>query len=204
MNSYQITLFLEKDTIYKISKVSAELLEKINELGEPILMPDNISAPREANIPLIIFNKNPNVQVMMSFQTIIISIVENNEIDLLEKLADFMSTLNNNDIHSNRLGYVKNSVLNNEKIIEFKENTFKRKENIGCKDFEFSCLNEITINDINVNCWERYYTNSEINNNLNIIFDVNTKAMEKYNIDIEFINKFIKESDLYIDKEIFK
>lgn len=204
MNRYQITLFLEKDTIYKISKVSEELLEKINELGEPILMPDNISAPREANIPLIIFNKNPNVKVMMSFQTIIISIVENNEIDLLEKLADFMSTLNNNDIHSNRLGYVKNSILNNEKIIEFKENTFKRKENIECKDFEFSCLNEITINDINVNCWERYYTNSEINNNLNIIFDVNTKAMEKYNIDIEFINKFIKESDLYIDKKIFK
>lgn len=204
MNRYQITLFLEKDTIYKISKVSEELLEKINELGEPILMPDNISAPREANIPLIIFNKNPNVKVMMSFQTIIISIVENNEIDLLEKLADFMSTLNNNDIHSNRLGYVKNSILNNEKIIEFKENAFKRKENIECKDFEFSCLNEITINDINVNCWERYYTNSEINNNLNIIFDVNTKAMEKYNIDIEFINKFIKESDLYIDKKIFK
>lgn len=204
MNSYQITLFLENDTIYKISKVSAELLEKINELGEPILMPDNISAPREANIPLIIFNKNPNVQLMMSFQTIVISIVENNEINLLGKLADFMSTLNNNDIHSNRFGYVKKSILNNEKIIEFKENTFKRKENIECKDFEFSCLNEITINNINVNCWERYYTNSEINNNLNIIFDVNTKAMVKYDIDIEFIKRFIKESDLYIDKKIFK
>ena len=84
MNNYQITLFFAKDTIFKIIELSNSLFENIANLGDPILLPNNQAVPKEANFPLIIFNQNREIQITANFQSIIISIEKNENINIEE------------------------------------------------------------------------------------------------------------------------
>lgn len=203
MNNYQITLFFDQNTIYKSIELSNALLENIDILGEPILLPNNSSIPKEANFPIIIFNKNNNIQITANYQNIIITIKKDENIEIENLIMSVNNALMKNEIKVIRIGYGYKTQLAKELIEKFKKKVFLEEELKRSINFEVSWLNEIDINMLKVNCWQRYYT-EQSTEYLNVIFDINTKAEEKYAMDNEFLKKFVNESETFIKEKIYK
>lgn len=202
MTSYQISLFFVNNTIYKIDKVSKELLQEIEELKEPILIPQEVNAPREVNIPVIIFDKNAEIRLLANFHTMIITVIKKDGFVLKDLMEKVYSVLENNEIKVVRIGFVYNSSLENANIESFKKQKIIDDEIINSKDFELSWLKAININDIDVNCWQRYYT-IDGKDILNTTFDINTKADENNKVDREFMEIFIIDAEKYVMDNIF-
>lgn len=203
MNNYQITLFFDQNTIYKSIELSNALLDNIDILGDPILLPNNSSIPKEANFPIIIFNKNNNIQITANYQNIIITIKKDESIEIENLITSINNALMKNEIKVIRIGYGYKTQLDKELIEKFKKKIFLEEELKRSINFEISWLNEIDINMLKVNCWQRYYTEQSAEY-LNVIFDINTKAEEKYTMDNEFLKKFVNESEIFIKEKIYK
>ena len=203
MNNYQVTLFFAKDTMYKTFELSNALLQNITDIGEPILLPNNASLPKEANFPLIIFNKNKKIQITANYQSIITIIEKDDDIEIKDLIIDINKALIKNDINVIRIGYGYKTQLDKELIEKFKKNNFQNDELKNSVNFELSWLTEIDINELKVNCWQRYFTDQKLEN-LNVIFDINTKAEETHEIDNSFLEKFINESEEFIKEKIYK
>lgn len=203
MNNYQITLFFAKDTIYKAFELSNSLLQNITDLGEPILLPNNASVPKEVNFPLIIFNKNKKIQITANYQNIIATIEKDESIEIKDLVISINKALIDNDIKVIRIGYGYKTQLDKELIELFKNNNFENDELKNSINFELSWLTEIDINELKVNCWQRYFTDQKLEN-LNVIFDINTKAEETNEIDNEFLESFINDSEKFIKEKIYK
>ena len=203
MNNYQITLFFDQNTMYKSIELSNALLENIDILGEPILLPNNSSIPKEANFPIIIFNKNNNIQITANYHNIIITIKKDENIEIENLIMSVNNALMKNEIKVIRIGYGYKTQLAKELIEKFKKKVFLEEELKRSINFEVSWLNEIDINMLKVNCWQRYYT-EQSTEYLNVIFDINTKAEEKYAMDNEFLKKFVNESETFIKEKIYK
>ena len=201
MNNYQITLFFAKDTIFKIIELSNSLFENIANLGDPILLPNNQAGPKEANFPLIIFNQNREIQITANFQSIIISIEKNENINIEELMLKINSILIENEINVVRIGYGYKIEMDKQKADFFKNKNFVYDEIKNSINFELSWLTEIIINNLKVNCWQRYFT-SQQSENLNIIFDINTKAEEENEISNEFLKQFITEAEEFIKNKL--
>lgn len=87
-------------------------------------------------------------------------------------------------------------------IKKFKDENFKKEEINNSNDFELSWLQDIEINAQKVNCWKRFFTDRNTNEMLNVIVDINTHEKENNDVTLEFIEKFIEESDSYINDNI--
>ena len=145
MNNYQITLFFAKDTIFKIIELSNSLFENIANLGDPILLPNNQAVPKEANFPLIIFNQNREIQITANFQSIIISIEKNENINIEELMLKINSILIENEINVVRIGYGYKIEMDKQKADFFKNKNFVYDEIKNSINFELSWLTEIII-----------------------------------------------------------
>ena len=115
----------------------------------------------------------------------------------IEKLEFFEEKLN---INAYRIGYVVNMQQDSKDILKFKSKTIMNEKILKSEDFELSWLDFINVNGMIVNCWHRYYTNKQMNDKLNILYDINTKPEEKIEITKQFILKFIEDSEKYIDE----
>ena len=202
MTSYQISLFFENNTIYKIDKVSKALLQEIEILKEPILIPQEVNAPKRVNFPVIIFDKNAEIKLLANFYTMTITLIKKENLDLKDLMEKIYSVLENNQIKVIRIGFAYNSSLEDADIQKFKKQKILDDEIINSKDFELSWLKIININDIDVNCWQRYYT-IDGKETLNTTFDINTKADENNQVNRDFMKIFIIEAEKYVIDNIF-
>lgn len=203
MNNYQITLFFDKDTSFKSIELSNSLLENVNEIGDPIILPSNQHTPKGINLPIIIFNKNEKIQITVNYYSITINIEKDDTIIIKDLVLNVNEALIKNEIVVVRIGYGYKTQLNNELIDNFKQYYFSKEDIKKSINFELSWLTEIIINNLNVNCWQRYYTEQD-SKFLNVIFDINTKAEEYNDINRNFLETFIDESDKYIKDKLFK
>lgn len=198
-NNVQITLFLNKNTIYDSEDLAHELHTKIDELANPTILSENKVFPEEANAPILLFINNPDIQFISNYYTITISFSKEKINKLDDYMLKIMDVLQDLKIRAYRVGYVVNMEYDSDKIFEFKEKTILNDTIKSSEDFELSWLNYIDICGISVNCWHRYFTNKQLNDKLNILYDVNTKQSEQCEIDSNFVLKFIDESQKYID-----
>lgn len=203
-NNIQLTFFLEKDTNFKPTDLSYELQKEIERLDEPIILPDNKNFPQEANAPILMFVKNANLQFICNYYTITINFLNNEIADCVDSIDKIMDVLSKMNINIIRMGYVVQLDFDKEIIQKFKEEIIKSNEIIKSEEFELSWLKFININSLKVNCWNRYYTNKQLNDKLNVIFDINTKQDEINIIEKKFVRNFIVESEKYIQNNLYK
>lgn len=202
-NNIQITFFLEKETNFKPSELSYQLQKKLEKLDEPIILPDNKKFPQEANAPILMFIRNKDFQFICNFYNITINFFSDEISNCKQNIDQVMQILNEMNIKIIRIGYVVQLNFNKILIEQFKNNNIKDTKIVKSEDFELSWLKFIKINELEVNCWTRYYTNKQLNDKLNVVFDINTKQDEINIIDKEFVEKFINESEKYIDSELY-
>lgn len=196
-DNIQIVLYFSKESFYNPVKVGAAVNNKFKEVGEPIILPNNI-APQEVSLPILIFNQNLNFQITSNFETISIILAEE-YISKYKEILEEVYDLYKNDNEFFRIGYVCTNILEPDKIDEVKNKHFKQEEVISSRDFQLSWLNNIKIADRNINCWQRYVSDTEQENinGLISIFDFNTNPKENVELTKEYIIQFIDECNEY-------
>ena len=199
-NSVQLVLFFKDGSVYNPEVVAAKISEKYSEIGNPILLPINTDAPKEADIPFIVFNQNPNFQITSNFNDVRI-VLQSDFIDKLEEIVfGVFDVYNKEKLVFTRIGYIPTNLYTDEYKNEFRQNYLSPDNLSDVVDFQFSWLKRLTIDDIGINCWERSITDSKNINGLLKVYDFNTDIECKIDITKEFVKKFLKFCNNYINK----
>ena len=191
-NSITVVLYFEKETIFNPNIISTKLNEKIENIGNSINLPINTGVSEDANIPIIIFNQNKNINITANFQQISITLFDNmiNKVDdIVKKVFNIFS----DNYKFVRIGFVINKILDSEYIEKIKNEIKCNNEDIFTYDFKLAWLTELTMNNIKINFWKNYFSDKENTDKILMVLDFNTKAEEKIVVDIDFIFKFLNK-----------
>lgn len=188
-NSIQIVLFFENNTFYNPAKVASFLVDKVDNIGNPVILPIN-NAPQDANLPILIFNQNININITASFQNISIILFE----EEISKAKSFIEIIFDcfKENKFVRMGVVISSMLNKIEFSHIKLDINSDMILNGSKDFKISWLNEPTINGLIVNRWSSYFSDKSNTDMVLEVLDFNTKIEENIDIDKKFALKFIE------------
>lgn len=186
MNNFkQIILELEKDSIYKPSKVANDLIEKYPELGNEIILPINMGDENDRNIPIFLFQQNENFQINGNFYRIVINLSNNFMDKAIEIVENIYNILTNIKIVG--ISCVFQEESDDNKIDMFKNKYFNLEE-INNDEIQLSLIRYISINDENdVRCLEGYST---IDNTFLSHFEFNTKLINDKEYTFESFEKF--------------
>lgn len=199
-NNIQFALFFEEGTIYNPTKLSAKIINKFSEIEDPIILPINTEAPKEANIPFMIFNQNPNFQIISNFNNLVIT-VKGDYIGKIEEIInEIFEIFKKEDISFIRIGYIPSIFIDKEEISKFKNEYMNSDIFADTVEFQFSWLKKLKLDQIEINCWERNITDSANFEGLLKCFDFNTSPSKKIDIDKKFIGNFIEFCNEYIDQ----
>ncbi|MDD2410020.1 MAG: hypothetical protein PHD03_04825 [Bacilli bacterium] len=193
----QIVLFFENGTLYNPAKVASEISEKYKKIGQPIILPIDGNAPKEANIPILIFDQNINFWVISNFNNIAITLFEgdiSNQSKIIENIFKIFSSY----AKIIRVGYIVTRVLDKKNINTIKDKYFKDVETINSLSFNLAWYNKIQIEKEEVNCWKRYFTDTKAFEGVVSLIDINTPEEKQIDINLQYLTKFMKESEEYI------
>lgn len=199
-NSFQVSLYLKEGSKYKEDELANRLKKAVPTLNDPMIMSENANFPAEANAPILAFIKNGNLQFIGNYYFITINISGDDIKNYRETFKSIISSLEGLEFY--RIGYVVSRSFEKKYIEEVKNKVFNQAELKNSNDFELSWLQEIEINAKKVNCWKRYFTDRNTNEMLNVIIDINTHEKEENEVTQSFIEKFIEESDKYIENNL--
>ena len=191
-NSITVVLYFEEGTIFNPNIISTKLNEEIENIGNSINLPINTGVSEDANIPIIIFNQNKNINITANFQQISITLFDNmiNKVDdIVKKVFNIFS----DNYKFVRIGFVINKILDSEYIEKIKNEIKCNNEDIFTYDFKLAWLTELTMNNIKINFWKNYFSDKENTDKILMVLDFNTKAEEKIVVDIDFIFKFLNK-----------
>lgn len=106
-------------------------------------MPINTEAPKEANIPFMIFNQNPNLQIISNFNNLVIT-VKGDYIGRIEEIInEIFEIFKKEDISFIRIGYVPSIFINKEEISKFKNEYMNSDIFVDTIEFQFSWLKNL-------------------------------------------------------------
>lgn len=190
-NSIQFALFFDEGIVYNPSLIATKIIEKNLEIGNPIILPINTETPKEANIPIIVFNQNQNFQIVANFNNIIITLKESYIDRLVEIVNNILNIFDKEKIPFIRVGYVPTIILDNDKKEDFNKRFLQQKELNSVTDYHFAWLKILKFNNVKINYWERSIVDSKKINGLLKIYDFNTDEDNKTKIDKKFIKDFL-------------
>lgn len=196
-NEKQIVLFLKKNTEYNPTQLGAKINQKFNNLGLPIILPNNYT---KDNQPLIIFNQGI-LNMTITINDVSFTFLEKNKNDIADLLIDIVSFLEDNELNFNRMGYVSSYYQTKKEREFFKDKMIKEKNKI-CNDFQIAWYEEQLIDSVKVNFWERHLTDFYNNVEFLTIFDINTPVDQDYNINSYFLQNFLKKCDKFLELKI--
>lgn len=196
----QIVFFFKERNIFDPIKISYVFSENYPNLKQPIIFPVNISGDHSNDdIPAIIYNQFEGMQLIITFYKIIITIPykiwEKEEKKILDK---FFNTSIQINFDFSRMGYILNLLINDEQLLRFKNMVFKKEEILKSNDFSVAWLQKINFNDINVNLWKSYNSDSTNTTDGFISYDFNTLLEDNHNINLQFAKNFIQRANKYI------
>lgn len=192
-NNVQIGLFYDRKYIFEPLKIANELKNKIEELGEPIILP----VDEKSNNPVIVFDKSSQIRIIMNLNNIMLTLANENDKNINNILKSVFEILKKQKINISRIGYIRNVALGIKEANLFKNNAFESNEIINSNEFQLSYYLKDVIDKISINCWKRYFTDYE---KFLVSFDINTLRDDKHNINYNFALDFINKCRDYIEK----
>lgn len=191
-NSVQIGLFFDQNYLFDPIIIASKLKTKIPELENGTTLPID----EKSNNPVIIFEKSKVIRLVMSFNHMMVTLLNDDDKFSEKTINSIMDILKKEDIKVSRIGYILNKVLGYKEAQLFRNNAFDHSELINSDEFQLSYYKLDKMNDMNINCWKRYFTEYE---NFIISFDINTIKEEQHNVNYKFILNFIKDCHEYIE-----
>lgn len=194
----EIVLFFKEDTSFSLVDAAHEILSRYPELGEPILFPDD----GKTRAPLILFSRNPEFQIQISRVSVGL-VVSHNYFNKLESLIfDMVDAFEGLDAPFYRIGYISSIFLSPEYVKKAKNKFFKIEELEGVSDFNLSWYRKLKNKFSDVNCWERFITDSKSFNDLLIQYDFNTNVNETIKFEMKYIKEFVRTANEFIESRI--
>ena len=196
-NTKEIILFYEKVPDFNLTDIAKEILDRYEYLGEPTIIPKN-----ENNTFLVVFNKNPELQIEINDKNVLIVMKHSYFNDLNSIVFDVVDTFEMFDTKFSRIGYISSNFESPLKIEKAKEKYLNVEEFKDVLELNLSWYRKINFRSSYINCWERVITDTVNFKDLLLQYDINTLVGEKVDIDMKFIKDFFKTSDDYIEKRI--
>ena len=196
-NTKEIILFYEKVPDFNLTDIAKEILDRYEYLGEPTIIPRN-----ENNTFLVVFNKNPELQIEINDKNVFIVMKHSYFNDLNSIVFDVVDTFEMFDTKFSRIGYISSNFESPLKIEKAKEKYLNVEEFKDVLELNLSWYRKISFRSSYINCWERVITDTVNFKDLLLQYDINTLVGEKVDIDMKFIKDFFKTSDDYIEKRI--
>lgn len=196
-NTKEIILFYEKLPDFNLTDIAKEILDRYEYLGEPTIIPRN-----ENNTFLVVFNKNPELQIEINDKNVFIVMKHSYFNDLNSIVFDVVDTFEMFDTKFSRIGYISSNFESPLKIEKAKEKYLNVEEFKDVLELNLSWYRKINFRSSYINCWERVITDTVNFKDLLLQYDINTLVGEKVDIDMKFIKDFFKTSDYYIEKRI--
>lgn len=196
-NTKEIILFYDQAPDFNLNDVAQEILSRYEHLEEPTIIPKN-----ENNTFLIVFNKNPELQIEINDKNVLIVMKHSYFNDLNSIVFDVVDAFEMYDTKFSRLGYISSNFESPLKIDKAKEKYLQVDEFKDVLELNLSWYKKIDFRSSYINCWERVITDSVHFKDLLLQYDINTIVGEKVEIDMKFIKEFFKTADEYIEKRI--
>lgn len=194
----EIVLFFKEETNFSLVDASHEILSRYKELGEPIVFPDD----GKTRAPLILFTKNPEFQIQVSRVSVGI-VVNHNYFKKLESLIfDMVDAFEEIGCSFYRIGYISSIFLSPDYVKKAKNKFFKIEELEGVSDFNLSWYRKLKNKYSDVNCWERFITDSRSFNDLLIQYDFNTNVNETIKFEMKYIKEFVRTANEFIESRL--
>ncbi len=192
-NSVQIGLFFERNYIFDPLIMASKFKTKIPELEEGLTLP----VDEKNSNPVIIFDKSKEVRLVMSFNHLMITLLNDEDKLATKTIKTVMDILKKENINVTRIGYIINKILGDKEAHLFRNNAFDHQELINSDEFQLSYYKLDRMQEMNINCWKRYFTEYE---NFIISIDINTVKEDKHDINYKFVLNFIEDCHLYIEE----
>lgn len=196
-NTKEIILFYDQAPDFNLNDVAQEILSRYEHLEEPTIIPKN-----ENNTFLIVFNKNPELQIEINDKNVLIVMKHSYFNDLNSIVFDVVDAFEMYDTKFSRMGYISSNFESPLKIDRAKEKYLQADEFKDVLELNLSWYKKINFRSSYINCWERVITDSVHFKDLLLQYDINTIVGEKVEIDMKFIKEFFKTADEYIEKRI--
>lgn len=196
-NTKEIILFYDQAPDFNLNDVAQEILSRYEHLEEPTIIPKN-----ENNTFLIVFNKNPELQIEINDKNVLIVMKHSYFNDLNSIVFDVVDAFEMYDTKFSRMGYISSNFESPLKIDKAKEKYLQVDEFKDVLELNLSWYKKINFRSSYINCWERVITDSVHFKDLLLQYDINTIVGEKVEIDMKFIKEFFKTADEYIEKRI--
>lgn len=196
-NTKEIILFYDQAPDFNLNDVAQEILSRYEYLEEPTIIPKN-----ENNTFLIVFNKNPELQIEINDKNVLIVMKHSYFNDLNSIVFDVVDAFEMYDTKFSRMGYISSNFESPLKIDRAKEKYLQVDEFKDVLELNLSWYKKIDFRSSYINCWERVITDSVHFKDLLLQYDINTIVGEKVEIDMKFIKEFFKTADEYIEKRI--
>ena len=192
----EVVLYFEEDTKFNTVDVAKELLSRYNELGNPMLLPEN---SKNKNVPLILFNTNPSFQIQIT-STSLSFLIDHTYFDKISSIIfDMVDTFEDVKCKFVRMGIVTTTYLA-PKTVEAVKKKYLVADNLpDISNFNLSWYREIENKYGKLNCWERIINDTQDFKDLLIQFDINSKKEEKIDFNMKYIKEFIKISESIVE-----
>ena len=191
-DNVQVGLFYDRKYVFEPLKMASELRRKIDELGEPIILPID----EKNNNPVIVFDKSNKIKLIITLNNIMLTLINDTDKLANNTLKSIFDVFKKQGIVLSRIGYIKNVLLGTKEANLFKNNVFENNEIISSDEFQLSYYIKDEINSIKINCWKRYLTDNE---RFIVSFDINTLKEDKHDINYKLAVDFINNCHEYID-----
>lgn len=194
----EIVLFFKDDVNFSLVDASHEILSRYKELLEPILFPDD----GKTRAPLILFNKNPEFQIQIS-RVSVNFVINHTYFKKLETLIfDMVDIFEELKCSFYRIGYISSIFLSPVYVERAKKRFFKTEELDGVSEFNLSWYRKLNNKYSDVNCWERFITDSKSFKDLLIQYDFNTNVNDTIKFEMKYIKEFVRTSNKFIESRI--
>lgn len=194
----EIVLFFKENSTFKEIEVAKEIISRYPEIGNPVIIPE--SDKRE--VPVIIFNENPDLQMQISLKMCTI-VVNHSYFEKLSTIVfDIVDTFADVKQEFVRIGYISNVFLSPSTVIRAKKKYLNEKIVDDITDFNFSWYKKLNASFGAINCWERLITDNNSFKDLLYQFDFNTIATDVISLEMKNIKEFFKLTSEYINKRI--
>lgn len=194
----EIVLFFKENSSFKAIDVAKEIISRYPEVGNPVIIPE--SDKRE--VPVIIFNENPDFQIQVSLKTCTIVINHSYFEKISTIVFDIVDTFLEFKQEFVRIGYISNVFLSPSTILRAKKKYLNSKIIDEITDFNFSWYKKLESSFGAINCWQRLITDDKSFNDLLCQFDFNTVASDVISLEMKRIKEFFKLANEYIEDRI--
>lgn len=191
----EIVLFFKDEITFKPVDVAKEILNRYPELGNPIIIPESDNK----NVPVILFNENPDLQMQVSFKMFTI-VMNHSYFDKVTSIVfDIVDTFSEFKIEFARIGYISSVFLSPKYIEKAKKKYLNSKNNDEITDFNFSWYKRLECSFGSINCWERIIVDNNNFKDLLCQFDFNTIATDVISLEMKNIKEFFKLTNEHIE-----